>query len=110
MAKHKVSKTVRILDILEQAGQIGMRFSDIQEELWRMTYGDQPVTDTFRGYWCTNLLGGPYYHRGILHFFAVKSSSGLWVRNKVPHQGHPWKVMNDVARQRRGTPYHFPWG
>jgi len=95
------SKSVRILDILAQAGSRGMRFSAIQQALWEMTYpvgGDRPWearSSSCRGYWCTNLMGGPFYHRGLLRFFATKGPDGLWRRNGRSHMGHPWAVLKD---------------
>ncbi len=109
------SKSVRVLDLLALAGSKGMRFSEIQQALWEMTYEpeDRPWvarSSSCRGYWCTNLCGGPFYHRGLLNFFATRGADGRWRRNKVAHNGRPWKTMNDEARKRRGTPYNFPWG
>ncbi len=87
------SKTQRILDILAAAGEKGMRFTDIQRALWVMTHGKRPFTRDLRGYWCTNLLGGMHYHRGILRFYCAKGADGLWRRNAQPHHGTPWKTM-----------------
>lgn len=89
---NKESKSVRILDILA-AHPEGLKFSVIQRALWEMTHL-RPFTRDLRGYWCTNLLGGPFYHRGLLRFFATKGADGLWRRNSVPHNGRPWATMN----------------
>ncbi len=85
------SKTVRMLDAIETSG--GMRFRDIQKLLWYMS-NDTPFNRGLRGYWCTNLLGGEYYHQGILRFFCVKAEDGLWYRRLwTPHFGKPWATM-----------------
>lgn len=101
----KASKSVRILNILERAGTRGLSFTDIQSELWLMSYPDKGEefdcdldytgkARRLRGYWCTNLLGGMHYHAGLLRFFAVKGRDGLWRRNSIPHNGRPWRTMN----------------
>jgi hypothetical protein len=87
----KESKSVRILNLLASAGEQGMRFVDIQWALWDMTYADND--DMSRGYWCTNLLGGRYYHAGLLRYFADKGPDGRWRRNKRCHYGHPWRWL-----------------
>lgn len=91
------SKTQRILDILELSD--GMRFTDIQRVLWEMTHPKGSFTREFRGYWCTNLLGGGFYHAGILRFFATKGPDGLWRRNSRPHHGTPWTTMKSASRR-----------
>lgn len=93
METKKVSKSVRILNLIEASGDAGMRFTDIQRALWRMSHMT-PFTRQYRGYWCTNLCGGMHYHAGLLHFFCDKGEDGLWRRNAVPHQEHPWSVMS----------------
>lgn len=84
------SKSVRMLDALALAGDQGMSFTEIQELLWGMSHPGVPFTRVERGYWCTNLLGGAFYHAGLLRVFAVKAEHGFWCRNDVPHDGHPW--------------------
>ena len=86
----KQSKSVRILDII--ASRDGTRFTDVQRMLWGMSRCE-PFTRQYRGYWCTNLLGGAHYHAGLLRFFCEKGADGLWRRNDIPHEGHPWSVM-----------------
>lgn len=101
---NKLSKSVRILDILEARGAQGMTFTDIQAELWIMSHpgkGEEFDCDLdytgkarrLRGYWCTNLLGGMHYHAGLLRFYADKGPDGLWRRNAKRHNGHPWRWM-----------------
>jgi hypothetical protein len=90
-------KTVRMLDTI--AANDGMRFRDIQKLLWNMS-NDTPFTRDLRGYWCTNLLGGEYYHQGILRFFCVKQN-GLWHRRLwQPHFGKPWATMKKALDAR----------
>lgn len=107
----KASKSVQILDLLEAAGDRGMSFTDIQAALWLMSYPDgKEEFDTamspcygrspqrrLRGYWCTNLLGGRYYHDGLLHTFADKGADGRWRRNAVRHHGQPWSLVKKPA-------------
>jgi len=85
----QVSKTVRILDLI--ASIDGMRFTDIQRALWEMSH-TEPFTRELRGYWCTNLLGGMYYHAGILNFYCEKGADGLW-RTKRTHGEKPWQLV-----------------
>jgi len=88
--KQVKSKSVRILDII--ASRDGMRFTDIQEMLWKMSH-KEPFTRKLRGYWCTNLLGGMHYHEGILNYYCIKGKDGLWRRNEKNHNGHPFRWM-----------------
>lgn len=87
------SKSVRILDLIAASGEKGMRFTDIQRALWTMS-NMRPFTRALRGYWCTNLLGVPFYREGLLRFFCEKNEDGNWVRNELPHMDHPWNVMS----------------
>lgn len=95
------SKSVRILDMIDVSGDTGMRFTEIPAALWSMTHAE-PFTRVVRGYWCTNLLGGPEYHRGLLRHFAVKGSDGRWRRNYRPHCGKPWALVKFSAKPRGG--------
>lgn len=79
-----------------------MRFTDIQRALWRMSH-ITPFTRELRGYWCTNLCGGMFYHAGLLKFFCVKGEGGRWRRNEVKHKGHPWSVMSGFRKKYRNT-------
>jgi hypothetical protein len=91
----KLNKSIAILDLLEQLGETGMRFSDIQAELWNMSHPRGPgITRALRGYWCTALLGGSHYHRGLLRVYADKGADGRWRRNSVAHEGKPWAKVN----------------
>ena len=90
------SKSVRILDMIADSGCRGMRFTDIQRTLWEMSHPDRPFTRAVRGYWCTNLLGGRYYHNGLLHTFAVKGTDGLWRRNCISHRESPWAIVKNI--------------
>lgn len=102
----KTSKSVRILDIIEESS--GMRLSDIQAVLYGMTNPVVPFSRYNRGWWCTQLLGGPFYHAGLLHFFCKKGEDGLWRRNAIPHNGKPWKTMRLASHCPHGFfhPYH----
>jgi len=90
----QVSKTVRILDLI--ASIDGMRFTDIQRALWEMSH-TRPFTRAERGYWCTNLCGGFYYHPGILNFYCEKGADGLW-RTKLAHGAKPWASLKATDR------------
>lgn len=83
------SKSYRILELISRNG--AMRFRDIQKALWDMSHPGEPFT--CRGYWCTNLLGGMYYHKGLLRVFCVKGTDGLWryMRSFLP--SHPWEYV-----------------
>lgn len=85
------SKSVWILDMIAHKG--GMRFTDIQRALYERTHGKGTFNRELRGYWCTNLLGGPFYHAGLLNLFCDKGEDGFWRRNTVPHGGHPWTMV-----------------
>lgn len=85
----KKSKTVRILEILLERG--AMRFRDIQRELWKMSH--DPGTEPGRGYWCTNLTGGHFYHKGILNNFATKGQDGLWRPKYLVVPSKPWSLV-----------------
>lgn len=88
------SKTHRILHTLLEKG--AMRYRDIQKELWKMSH-TRPFTRAERGYWCTNLVGGPYYHKGILGVFARKGLDGLWRPNYNTVPTHPWSMINRLS-------------
>lgn len=100
----KTSKSRRILDLIAAAGKRGMRYTEIQEALWKMTYPDAPfrVPSTIpyykgqnsnRGYWSTNLTP-------LLNYYCTQSKPGApYVRNRRDHKGEPWRVL----RSRRGV-------
>lgn len=92
------SKSVRILELLASVGDIGMRFTDIQRALWEMSHPAGTFTRRVRGYWCTNLLGGMYYHPGLLHTYATKGQDGRWRRNDKVHNGKPWVGLRGRAK------------
>lgn len=102
--------SVRILDILASRPD-GMRFSEIQEAIWNMNHS-VPFSKAQRGHWCTNLLGGMHYHRGLLRFFASKGKDGRWRRNARPHHGHPWTILRDPQahgfKLNKGEPQFYP--
>jgi hypothetical protein len=94
--RNKQSKSVAILKLI--AVHDGMRFGEIQDALWAMTYGTARPKHV-RGYWCTNLLGGPFYHAGLLHTFCTKGADGKWrIDPKKPAPGpHPWTQVKQHA-------------
>jgi hypothetical protein len=58
-----------------------------------------------RGYWCTNLYGGAYYHPGLLNFFCNQDpKTKRYVRNNVDHENEPWGVMREHC-PKPGHPY-----
>lgn len=108
---NKASKSVRILDLLADAGTVGLCFTDIQAALWVMSHPDKEEefdcdmdytgkSRRLRGYWCTSLVGGPHYHQGLLRFFAVKGADGRWRRNSIPHNDRPWATMSAELSNR----------
>lgn len=96
-----MNKSQRILEVI--ANSNGMRFTDIQKTLWEMTHPKGSFTRENRGYWCTNLLGGDFYHRGILKHFCVKGSDGLWRRNNTPIVKSIWSDISGPS----ATPPHL---
>lgn len=86
------SMTVRILDLIQERG--GMTGGQIKRQLWEWSHPgqtyDKRVT-ACRNWWNTNLYGN-YRHKGLLHFYCDKQG-GRWVRNSVPHEDQPWKVL-----------------
>jgi hypothetical protein len=102
--------SVELLEALAAAGNDGMSFTECQRFVFYAAPGNQgrcydtdrdqwrPSARRWRGWWCTELLGGHYYGPGLLKFFAVKGADGRYRRNKVQHNGHPFAVMS--ARPR----------
>lgn len=92
------NKSKRILHII--GAYNGMRFTDIQQELLYMTYPGRKLTRKLRGYWCTNLLGGRFYHHGLLKYYCEKGDDGLWrLVKSIPD--HPWRNILFEKRDRR---------
>jgi hypothetical protein len=89
------TKTTRLLEIIGKSN--GMRFTDIQRTLWEMSNPIGTFTRNLRGYWCTSLLGGEYYHRGLLRVYCVRGPDKLWRRNSKPLPAKPWAGMKFVA-------------
>jgi hypothetical protein len=84
-----MSQTKRILEFI--ANSNGVTFTQIQRELFGYTH-TRSFTRQDRGWWCTNLLGSPMNHEGLLHVFCEKRD-GKWHRNNVQHGVHPWKCI-----------------
>lgn len=89
----KSSLSVMVLDSLQDAGSTGMTFKELQQKVYALAHpGGDPLPRAKRGWWCTQFLGGPFYHAGLLHVFATKGADGRWRRNGVPHNGSPWTL------------------
>lgn len=89
MSKPAGSKSARLLaHISRHPG--GLTFTQIQRFVWEMNHPGRPFTRSQRGYWCTNLLGGFYYHDGILRTFCTKGEDGRWRRNEKAGAERPW--------------------
>ena len=84
--------TIRILNFITMCSKEGVTFTQIQKELWSYTHL-RPFTRVDRGWWCTNLLGSPYNHSGLLHTFCEKRN-GKWYRNNVQYGKHPWTCVS----------------
>ena len=85
----RASNTEVMLRMIEANG--GMRFTEIQRLLWKLANPGDDVSKMGRGCYCTSLLGGPFYHAGVLRFFCAKGSDGLWRRNPNVTIEPPWK-------------------
>jgi hypothetical protein len=104
----KTSLSVRILDALAAAGDTGMTFTELQRKVYALAHpGGHPLPQAKRGWWCTQFLGGPFYHAGLLHVYAVKGPDGRWRRNDVPHDGRPWTRTNRALHKSRACDQEF---
>lgn len=102
------SKSVRILDMIEATGQVGMSTTQIRKALWIMTYPDEPFEQkNLRGYWSTNLTGSNV-RAGLLTFFCTKRGR-RWIRNAVSHENSPWKVMDKAKGFKHISRAKNPW-
>lgn len=98
----KQSLGVRILDLIESKGSVGMTTTQIKKALYEMAYPDRNDWDAkkYRGWWSDPLYGGMHSKHGIglLKFFCKKSGK-RWVRNTtMSHGGKPWVAMSIVGR------------
>jgi hypothetical protein len=86
------SYTIWILEYISRHN--GLTFTQIQKALWNMSHNSnaEPFTRKSRGWWCTQLLGSPYNHDGLLHTFCEKRN-GKWYRNNIQHGKHPWTCV-----------------
>jgi hypothetical protein len=92
----RLNKSRRILEILLQRG--AMTTTEIQTELWKMTYPNRPFDRSRRGYWGTNLYGSTY-HAGLLYTWATKGSDGKWRPRYQTVPRKPWtQVYNPNAQ------------
>ena len=83
----------RILDTIEERG--GMTSTQIKKQLFLWAYPDQTFDPKrHRGWWSDPLYGGMYssWGPGLLKTFCDKVGR-KWVRNKLDHEGHPWRVI-----------------
>lgn len=87
------SNTEIMLRMIEASG--GMRLGEIQKLMWMLAHPGGDVKKMSRGAYCTYLLGGPYYHKGVLNFFCTKGSDKVWRRNPDVPLAPPWKRKND---------------
>jgi hypothetical protein len=98
--------SVKVLDFIAGCKD-GIPFGQIQRFIWthRKGYDGTPFTRNNRGCWCTNLLGsgmGGMGTAGLLSVFCYKQD-GLWFRNEMPHEEHPWRVHNRESKFPQGT-------
>jgi len=95
---------VRILDLIESKGPVGMTATQIKKALYEMAYPDRNDWDAkrYRGWWSDPLYGGGSMHSrhgaGLLKFYCTKSGK-RWVRKaNVSHDYHPWLTMRLAGR------------
>ena len=96
------SNTEIVLRTIEATGC--MRFIDIQKLFWKLGHPGKDVSLMGRGDYCTYLLGGPFYHEGVLHSFCEKGQDGLWrVKSEI---APPWKKL--AVHHSVGRGYVWP--
>ena len=82
------SKSFRILSLIA-ASPNGLSFGEIQRTLWKMSHTREFRPDVDRGYWCTNLIGGPT--GGLLYMYCWKAGKdGRWRFNGDAVPVRPW--------------------
>jgi hypothetical protein len=96
-SKVRATKAFGILNYIGEGGLEGRSFSEIQWYIvtrnglkWDerspvypyapglRTHPEQTARK-YRGYYCTNLMGGPHYHQGLLNTYCVKLPNGRWI-------------------------------
>ena len=110
--KKPLTMSWKILDFIKSKGEKGATLTEIQYYIWTELEGHEPYTfwepgkpqytynketDKWdkqiwprktRGHWNTQLLGGPYYHTGLLHKFCKKDSkTKRWILVRMPKPG-----------------------
>jgi hypothetical protein len=99
-------KSIMILDFI--AGhKTGVPLIEIQRYAWYLNRGDEPFSrDMQRGYYYDMLLGllandarSRPKKLGLLNVFCEKNDLGLWVRTSMPHEDHPFRVLNREQRE-----------
>ena len=96
----QASKTVRILDLIEQRG--GMTYSQIVKQLYKWSHPDSDYSHSNRGFWASNLCS-IRRHKGILDTFCTKVGK-LWVRNSTPHHDRPWAIIKPTKTWNVASP------
>ena len=79
-----MTKTYELMHFIKRAGARGCTFSEIQRFIVEGNGLDYDARNCRgrrirRGYWCTQLLGGPHYHQGLLYTYCVKLPNGNWI-------------------------------
>ena len=85
--EQKVTKTERVLRFIKESGNHGRRFREIQKFVVEQLNG-KVWQDSYRGYWCTHLLGAWMRPDGILHTYCRKNDQGRWVLVAQSYRGH----------------------
>lgn len=95
------SLSVRILNLIEQRG--GMTAGQIKKQLFEWAK-PHLVFDKKknRGWWSTQLYGTG--HAGLLNHFCERVGR-KWVRNSVPHNDAPWKILKHRSPWQRVPVY-----
>jgi hypothetical protein len=97
------SKSFKILEFIGSKGKEGASLKEIQFFIWteldgyspesfwitsREKYPERGGTENkraTRGHWNTQLLGGRYYHQGLLHKFCKQDpKTKKWILKRMP--------------------------
>lgn len=98
------SMSWKVLEFIKSKGEKGAGLTEIQYYIWTKLEGKDPKKfweksisrnddnvkglRKTRGHWNTNLLGGKYYHEGLLHKFCKKNpKTKKWVFVRFPKVG-----------------------
>jgi hypothetical protein len=111
------SKSFKILQFIESKGKEGASLKEIQFFIWTEldgyspesfwitsaekypnSVGADPKRRATRGHWNTQLLGGMYYHKGLLHKYCVQNpTTHRWILKRMPD---PNEKMYDWPKRR----------